>query len=58
MAITRVGKNGDPRLIPAVIRVAIENNTGERIAFNLNGAMTLFDRELLLEEFNRQFKDW
>ncbi|MEI3155422.1 MAG: hypothetical protein V8S95_10210 [Odoribacter sp.] len=57
MAITRVGKNGDPRLIPAVIRVAIENNTGERIAFNLNGAMTLFDRELLLEEFNRQFKD-
>lgn len=44
MAITRVGKNGDPRLIPAVIRVAIENNTGERLPL-FNGAVTLFERD-------------
>lgn len=57
MAITRVGKNGDPRLIPTVIRLIIENNTGERIAFNLKNAMTLFDREALLQEFSRQQKE-
>lgn len=57
MAVTRVGKSGDPRLIPALIRVAIENNTGERIAFNLKSAMSLFDREALLQEFRRQYAE-
>lgn len=52
-----VGKNGDPRLIPAVIRSLIRNNNGKRVEFQLKSAMGMFETEPLLAEFEKQFAE-
>lgn len=50
-----LGKSGDERLIPALIRLAISNNTSERTNFNLMNSISMFPEKPLLSEFDRQF---
>ena len=50
-----LGKSGDLRLIPAMIRLAITNNTSERTNFNLMNSISFFPQEPVLQEFDRQF---
>lgn len=54
-AINFIAKNGDPHLAPAIISVAVKNNTSERCEFNTKMAMSLFPQETLMPEFEKQF---
>ena len=54
-AIRFIAKNGDRRLIPALIRLSIANNTSDRCNFNVMTALACFPKEDLLAEFDRQF---
>lgn len=54
-AINMIARNGDDRLIPALIRAAIRNNTAERIEFNVKQALALFPEKELTAEFQKQF---
>ena len=54
-AINFIAKSGDPRLAPAIVSVAIKNNTSERCEFNTKMAMALYPEELLMPEFEKQF---
>lgn len=54
-AVYLIGKSGDARLIPALISVAIRNNTSERIEYNIKEALAFFPEEGLLKEFEKQF---
>ena len=56
-AVRYMGKSGDERLIPALIRLSISNNTSERTNFNAMGALSFFPEDKLLAEFDRQFDD-
>lgn len=56
-ALRLIGKSGDERLIPALIKVSIANNTSERCNFNAKAALSLFPKEKLLAEFHKQFDD-
>lgn len=56
-AINFISKSGDPRLAPAIISIAVRNNTSERCEFNTKMAMSLFPEELLMPEFEKQFND-
>lgn len=55
-AINYMAKSGDPRLAPALIQVAVRNNTSERCEFNTKLAMSLFPESMLMPEFEKQFK--
>ena len=46
-AINMIARNGDDRLVPALIRAAIRNNTAERIEFNVKQALALLPDCLL-----------
>lgn len=54
-AMNFIAKSGDERLIPAIVRTMIRNNTAERIEFSVKQAMALYDKKKLLDEFDRQF---
>ena len=54
-AINFIAKSGDSRLVPAIISVAVKNNTSERCEFNTKMAMALYPEELLMPEFEKQF---
>ena len=54
-ALKYIGKKGDPRFIPALIRVAIRNNTSERIEFNIKMALGVYSEAELMKEFEKQF---
>lgn len=54
-AINMIARNGDDRLVPALIRAAIRNNTAERIEFNVKQALALFPEKALTAEFQKQF---
>ena len=54
-AIKYMGVCGDDRLIPALIRVSIANNTSDRCNFDAGQAIQSFPKEKLLAEFSRQF---
>ena len=56
-AIRLIGKSGDERLIPALIKICITNNTSDRCNFNAMVDLSVFPKEKLLEEFARQFDD-
>jgi len=47
--------SGDERLIPALIRVSIANNTSDRVNFDAMGALATYPKDKLVEEFARQF---
>ncbi|MCD7711076.1 MAG: HEAT repeat domain-containing protein [Porphyromonadaceae bacterium] len=54
-AMNFIAQSGDPRLASAVISVAIRNNTSERVNFSVKSAIPLFEHDILMQEFNRQF---
>ena len=54
-SLNYVSKSGDPRLIPALIRISISNNTSERCNFSAQNALSMFPEDKLLAEFARQF---
>ena len=54
-AINMIARNGDDRLVPALIRAAIRNNTAERIEFNVKQALALLPEKALTAEFQKQF---
>lgn len=54
-ALRLIGTSGDERLIPALVSVAIRNNTSERCNFNAMNALSFYPKEELLAEFRRQF---
>ena len=56
-AIRLIGKSGDERLIPALIKICITNNTSDRCNFNAMADLSVFPKYNLLEEFARQFDD-
>jgi len=53
--IKHLGRNGDDRLIPALIRLSISNNTSERCNFNAMSALSFYPEDKLIAEFERQF---
>ncbi len=48
------GKNGSPQLIPAVIAAYANSLKGERVNFQLQNAMQLFDYRSLIDELESQ----
>lgn len=48
------GKNGNPALIPAIIKAYANELKGERVAFQLQTAMGLFDYDALVNELETQ----
>lgn len=46
--------SGDERCIPAVIKVNIRNNKARRIRYVYSDLLSYFDKDLLLEELNKQ----
>lgn len=55
--INYIAQSGDERLIPAIIGLAISNNTSERCNFNTMNALSFYPEEKLIAEFDRQFSD-
>lgn len=56
-AIKLMAQSGDKQLIPALIKVAISNNTSDRCNFNAMTALSCYPEEDLMTEFARQFDD-
>lgn len=54
-AINFIGKSGDERLVPILIHKSISNNTSERCNFSLMNAMTMYKKDVLMNEFEKQF---
>ena len=54
-ALRLIGKSGDERLIPALIKVCISNNTSDRCNFNAIADLSVFPKDKLLAEFDLQF---
>ncbi len=54
-AVYLIGKSGDARLIPALLRVVIRNNTSRRVAFMTKGALEFFEKEDLLAVFDEVY---
>ena len=54
-ALNYISKSGDPRLIPALMRVSISNNTSKRCNFSAQNALSMFPQDKLLAEFAHQF---
>lgn len=55
LAIRAMIGSGDERLVPSLIRLAISNNTTERCNFNVLTAMSVYPKQVLMDEFARQF---
>ncbi len=55
-AIYRAGKKGGNELIPGIVKLSFMN-LSERVEFNLKNAISFFDKEKLLAEFDKQAKD-
>lgn len=55
--VNHLGKNGDERLIPALIRLSISNNTSERCNFNSLNALSFYPEDKLMAEYEKQFND-
>lgn len=54
-SLNYICKSGDFRLIPALVGVAISNNTSERVNFSTMNALSMFPEDKLMDEFERQF---
>jgi hypothetical protein len=54
-ALIYVTESGDPGLIPALIKSAINPNISDREVFQLNSAFGFFDETALLAELDRSF---
>ena len=54
-ALKLIGRCGDHSLIPALIKVCVSNNTSDRCNFNAMADLSVFPKEALLSEFERQF---
>ncbi|MDD2961083.1 MAG: HEAT repeat domain-containing protein [Muribaculaceae bacterium] len=54
-AVNFIAKRGDKELAAALVRLAVRNNTAERIEFAVKQAAALYSEADLIEEFNRQF---
>lgn len=55
LAVRYYGESGDERLIPALIRLSIANNTSARTTFDAGQALSSFPHDALMQEFARQF---
>lgn len=55
LAIRYMAQSGDERLIPALIRLSISNNTSDRCNFNASTALSSYPKEKLMAEFARQY---
>ena len=55
LGLRYLGMSGDERLIPALIKVCISNNTSERSNFNAKNALSLYPEDKLVAEFKKQF---
>lgn len=56
-ALRFIHDSGDDRLIPALIRVCISNNTSDRVNFDARMALAVMPEKKLEAEFVRQFDD-
>lgn len=56
-SINYMAESGDPRLIPALIKLSIANNTSDRCTFAASNALRSFPRDELMAEFEMQFSD-
>ena len=54
-ALNYINKSGDFRLIPALIKVSISNNTSERCNYSAMSALSVFPEDKLMAEFAHQF---
>ncbi len=54
-AIKLMAQSGDKRLIPALIKLAITNNTSDRCNFNVTAALCCYPKDELQAEFARQY---
>lgn len=54
-AVILMGRSGDDRVLPALIRIAITNNNSQRVNFDAGTALSQFDQDKALAEFARQF---
>ena len=54
-ALHLIGESGNDALIPAIIAANMTNSLSERCRFNAMNALTLFPKDKLLAEFQRQF---
>lgn len=52
-AVNLAGDNGDPRLVEPIVRLASKNNTSERIQFDLESSLRVFDSTQVLSTFDR-----
>lgn len=55
LAVRRMGSSGDERLIPALMRLAVANNTSPRVNFDVGMTLSSFRKEALLTAFYKQF---
>lgn len=51
-AVYLTGKSGDDRLIEPLLKIAIRNNTAERVRFNVQTALQFFPEDKLLESYD------
>jgi hypothetical protein len=56
-ATVYVSESGDPRLVPAVIKSAVNPNISKRETFQLNTAIGFFEKETLLTELDKYYRD-
>lgn len=56
VAVKMVGKTGDVRLVPDIVKVYLTNNPTSRVAFNTVYALLSFPKDALYAEFDRQLK--
>lgn len=54
-SVIMMGKSGDPRLIPSLVKLAIRNTNSARVNFDAGSALGTFHCEAVLEEFEKQF---
>lgn len=54
-AIHLIGQSGDDRLIKPLVLAAMHNNISNRIDFNIKYALSFFDTEKVLKEFEHLF---
>lgn len=50
-----IGKSGDDRLIPSLMKLVITNNLSARVAYDTKTALQVFPTDKLLAEFKKQF---
>lgn len=50
-------ESGDPRLIPALIKAVTDPNISKRVNYQAQDALAYFDKNLLMAELDKRFKD-